>query len=90
MATKEETHHDPHAEALAAVCGAGPEAADATTGVGLTSGGTLRGVLGGLSAGGGFSPLQLLTLIPWIVDMIAEYGPVVADIMKKVREKFGK
>jgi hypothetical protein len=55
----------------------------------LRHGGILRSVMGELKTVG-FSPIEILSLITFIVDLIQEYGPVVADIVKKIREKFGK
>jgi hypothetical protein len=54
---------------------------------GVTHSGALRGVMGQLKAGG-MSVVEIIKLIPLIVDLIQEYGPVVAEIVKKVREKF--
>ncbi len=56
---------------------------------GVTHGGALRGVMSELKAGG-MSVFSIIALIPTIVDMIQEYGPVVAEIVKKVRELFAK
>jgi hypothetical protein len=55
----------------------------------LTSGGALRAVMGELKAGG-MSIGDILKLVPQIVDLIVQYGPVVAEIVKKVKELFGK
>lgn len=54
---------------------------------GVTHGSALRGVMGQLKAGG-MSVVEIIKLIPLIVDLIQEYGPVVAEIVKKIREKF--
>ena len=54
---------------------------------GVTHGGALRGVMSELKAGG-MGVIEIIKLIPFIVDLIQEYGPVVAEIVKKIREKF--
>lgn len=59
-------------------------------GVVMTAGSTLRGVLTELRAGAAFNPLELLALIPVIVDIISEVGPQIAEVVKRIREIFGK
>ena len=56
---------------------------------GITHGGALRAVMGELKVGG-MGIGQIIALIPVIVDMIQTYGPVVMEIVKKVREMFDK
>lgn len=56
---------------------------------GITHGGALRGIMGELKAGG-MGIGQIIALIPVIVDMIQTYGPVVMEIVQKIREMFSK
>lgn len=51
---------------------------------------TLRRVMGELKAGGGFTAIQLIMLIPQIIDLIETFGPQVAEIVRQIREMFGK
>ncbi len=67
----------------------GTEAAFGAAGMSLTHGSALRGVMSQLKAGG-MSVVDIIKLIPVIVDLIQEYGPVVAEIVAKVREMFAK
>lgn len=54
---------------------------------GVTHGGTLRAVMTQLRASG-MSVVDIIKLIPDIVDLIQELNQVVSEIVKKVREKF--
>lgn len=54
-----------------------------------THGSALRGVMSELKAGG-MGVIEIIALIPAIVDLIQEYGPKIAEIVAKVREMFKK
>lgn len=79
-----------HEEALDAVIGGPLPVSAGTQAVAGSNGGVLKGVLAQLKAEGGFSPIQLIALIPAIVDLIVEVGPQIAEIVRKVKELFGK
>lgn len=49
----------------------------------------LRGVMSQLRAGG-MSVVEILRLIPLIVDLIQQYGPMVAEVVQKVKDLFDK
>ena len=67
----------------------GTEAAFGAAGHELTHGSALRGVMSQLRAGG-MSVVEIIKLIPVIVDLIQQYGPVIAEIVAKIRETFAK
>lgn len=39
---------------------------------------------------GGMSFAEILSLVKLIYDLITEYGPAVADIVRRIRERMGK
>lgn len=55
----------------------------------VTGGTAIRGVMRELKAGG-MSVVEIIKLLPIIVNLIVELGPQVAEIVAKIRETFAK